>query len=157
MQKADTMRAVTLLGLARRLLTHEAADSLGQEYRLEAAGAACEKLRIYLSKLIGQEGFRTLLVRALTLTTVQFPRLSAVHVGADGSLAGLRVAAGIDSQEPQDDTAREDTVEGAVALVAHLLALLVTFIGEDLTRRILGTVWPDFALDDAPDLENDRP
>lgn len=151
------MRANAILGLVRRLLTHEAAGNQDQEALIKAAERASDKLRAHLSNRIGQEGFRTLLARALSLTTPQFPHLSAVRVGADGSLVGLRGAAGRGSGEVQDSETQKAVVEGAVALVAHLLALLVTFIGEDLTLRLISAVWPDLGLDDAPGGENERP
>ena len=97
-----------------------------------------------------------LLARALTLTTSQFPFLSAVRVDADGSLVGLGGDPGPGSQETRDNAIQGDTVEGAVAVIAHLLALLITFIGEDLTRRMLSAVWPELAWDDAIGWENER-
>jgi len=156
------MRAIAILDLVRRLLTLEAAESQEQESVIGAAERVSDKLRAHLSNRIGQEGFRTLLARALTLATVQFPHLKVVRVGADGSLAGLRVTAGPDSPETGARVAQQETVEGAVALLGHLLALLFTFIGEDLTLRILGTVSPRLALTeqaggDATGRGNDRP
>lgn len=152
------MRATAMLGLVRRLLTHESAGRQDQDSLIEAAERVADKLRAHLSKRIGQEGFRTLLARALILSTAPFPHLSAVRVGTDGSLIGLRAAIGRGLGETRGSETREDTaVEGAVALVAHLLALLITFIGEDLTRRLLSTVWPELAVDDATDRETERP
>ncbi len=39
-------------------------------------------------------------------------------------------------------------VEAAVAITAHLLGLLVTFIGEPLTLRLVREAWPDASLDE---------
>jgi len=33
-------------------------------------------------------------------------------------------------------------VEAAIAITAHLLGLLVTFIGESLALRLMGDAWP---------------
>ncbi len=151
------MRAIDIQGLVRRLLTHEAAESRDQEALLQAAERVSDKLRAHLSRRIGQEGFRTLLARALTLMTVQFPHLGAVRVEANGSLVGLHGAAVPGGQETRDTEPWEDPVEGAVALIAHLLALLMTFIGEDLTRHILSAVWPELASEDATGPEDERP
>lgn len=150
------MRANAILRLVRRLLTHEAAETQDQDALMAAAERASDKLRAHLSKRIGQEGFRTLLSRALALTTVQFPHLSAVRVGADGALVGLRGAANRGSPEARDRETQETAVEEAVALLAHFLGLLVTFIGEDLTLRLLSTVWPELAWDDVTGGEDDR-
>lgn len=155
------MRAITRAALVRRLLTLEAVGSQDQEALVAAAERVLDRLRAHLSQRIGQEGFRTLLSRALALTTAQFPHLRTVRVAEDGSLVGLRRAA-VATQETRDDVSQQDTVEGVVALVAHLLGLLFTFIGEDLTLRILSTVVPALALPelasgDATWWENERP
>lgn len=153
------MRAIAIQGLVRRLLTLEAAENQDQESVIGAAERVSDKLRAHLSQRIGQEGFRTLLARALTLTVNQFPHLRTVRVAEDSSLVGLRRAASA-TQETRDDVSQQDTVEGVVALVAHLLGLLFTFIGEDLTLRILSAVVPALALpepasDDAAGRENE--
>jgi len=149
------MRAIAIQSLVGRLLTYEAAESQNPESLIKGAERILDNLDTHLSQRIGKEGFRTLLARALTLTTAQFPHLSAVRVGADGSLVGLRGATGRIQGTGGNETP-EDTVEGAVAVVAHLLGLLITFIGEDLTLRILSTVWPELAFDDATGGENER-
>ncbi len=161
MEKANRMRAIAIQNLVRRLLTLEAAENQDQDSVLGSAERVSDKLRDHLSHRIGQEGFRTLLARALTLAAAQFPYLSAVRVGADGSLIGLSVAAGSGLPE-QAHTTQQDAVEGVVALVAHLLGLLITFIGEELTLRILSAVSPGLALpetdlEDATGGENERP
>ncbi len=130
------MRVPVILNLVQRLLiigaaqTREAAEDQDRDSLVAAAERVLRKLREHLSKKVGAEGSRTLLAPALTLTKARFPQLSTATVAADGSLSGLREA------------------EGATALVAQLLELLVTFIGEDLTWRIVTTVWPDFVRDD---------
>jgi len=176
------MRATAILDLVRQLLTQEAAESqapasptralMGQADvaeasapLVEAAERASDKLRVHLSKRIGQEGFRVLLARALSLTTAVFPYLSAVRVGADGALVGLRGAIDCGSQEARDNGTRnngtrdgrtqEDTAEAATALIAQFLGLLIVFIGEDLTLRMLDAVWPGLASRDASGLESD--
>lgn len=149
------MRTIAMLDLVRRLLAHEAAESQDQDSLIEAAERVSEELRVHLSKRIGQEGFRTILARSLALTTAQFPHLSAVRVGADGTLIGLRGAIS-HAQEAQDKEAQGVTIEGAVALVAQLLALLISFIGEDLTLRLLSAVQPEFAWDDVTGRENEK-
>jgi hypothetical protein len=148
------MRVTAILDLVRRLLRYEAGESQDQESLIGASECVLDKLRVHLSKRIGQEGFRTLLARALTLTTAHFPQLSGIRVGADGSLVGLR---GVLSQQTPDRETGEDAVEGVAALLAHFLGLLITFIGEDLTLRILSTVWPELDWDNAAGGEKERP
>jgi len=146
--KAGAMRAIMIAGIVRRVLTLEAAETQGHVSVVGAAGRVADKLHLHLSKRIGQERFRTLLARALTLTTAQFPHLSAVQITENGSLLGLHGVTGTDSPERQDNVTPQDRVEAAVALIAHLLELLFTCIGEDLTLRILCTVTPGLDLNE---------
>jgi len=93
-----------------------------------------------LSALAGVAGFRSLLSRALALARAEAPSLSAVEVGADGSLKGL------DELGPQKD--KDMSGEGGALLIAQLLGLLLTFIGEGITLRLVQNVWPESAFDD---------
>jgi hypothetical protein len=61
-----------------------------------------------------------------------------MQVQKDGSLAEL--------DESQMPVGSEQLAEGGVVLLAQLLGLLVAFIGEDLTLRLLRDVWPEVAL-----------
>ncbi|MGZ9189994.1 MAG: hypothetical protein ACXW39_08060, partial [Nitrospira sp.] len=76
------------------------------------------------------------------------PSLSAVQVAADGSLKGL------DELEPQTD--KEHARDGGAILIAQLIGLLLTFIGEGLTLRLVQDVWPEAAFDDRPHSGKER-
>ena len=125
--------------LARRLVAaeHRPGDSPDSESR--AAFRVCERLRESLSLLAGIRGFRTLLARALTLAKVEAPVLATVEVKADGSL--------IIPDALARDAGPAEAATAATALVAHLLQLLATFIGEALTLRLVHQVWPSTAHD----------
>jgi hypothetical protein len=125
--------------LAQRLLTYEAVTGENSEPPESAAFRVCAKLRRPLITLAGVAGFRSLLSRALTLARAEAPSLSAVQVAADGSLKGL------DELEPQTD--KEHARDGGAILIAHLIGLLLTFIGEGLTLRLVQDVWPDTVFD----------
>jgi hypothetical protein len=125
--------------LAQRLLTYEAVAGKNSETTESAAFRVCAKLRRPLITLAGVAGFRSLLSRALTLARAEAPSLSAVQVAADGSLQGL------DELEPQID--KDQAREGGVILIAHLIGLLLTFIGEGLTLSMVQAVWPEAAFD----------
>jgi len=116
---------------ARQLLAHEAGEGKPSDARIPAAIRVCEKLRRPLSTLAGATGFHALLGRALTLAKAQDPHLAGTRVQPDGSLEGL--------SEPRNN---KDGPAG-LALIAHLLGLLETFIGQDLTSRLVADVWPD--------------
>jgi hypothetical protein len=125
--------------LAQRLLTYEAVAGQNSEPTESAASRVCAKLRQPLITLAGVAGFRSLLSRALTLARVGAPGLSAVLVAADGSLQGL------DKLGPQMD--KEQAWDGGAILIAQLIELLLTFIGEGLTLRMVQNVWPDASFD----------
>jgi hypothetical protein len=136
MRRADPrMRA-----LAGRLITFEATSSRSLSTIVPTAFLACEKLRPRLATLLGNAGFSALLSRALTLAATEVKWLDAVNVDAAGALDGL---AG-----PQAKISAAESARGGLVLLAQLIGLLVTFIGEDLTLRLLGEVWPMLDADD---------
>lgn len=126
--------------LARRLLAVEAASNGATAARVHEAVRVCEKLRISLTRFAGPDGFTSLLRRALALARPEVPALQAVTIKPDGSLEGLEALAG--------DATNGGGPEAAVAITAHLLGLLMTFIGTPLTVRLVGEVWPDVLLDE---------
>jgi hypothetical protein len=113
--------------LAQRLLTYEAVAGENSEPAESAAFRVCAKLRRPLTTLAGVAGFRSLLSRALTLARA-----------ADGSLKGL------DELEPQ--IGKEQARDGGAILIAQLIGLLLTFIGEGITLRLVQDVWPEAAF-----------
>ena len=128
------------LEVARRLLAYEAAAGRNSEPTEPAAFRVFEKLRRPLCSLAGVAGFRSLLSRALALARAEAPSLRAVEVSGDGSLKGLEALG------PQKD--KEVSGDGGALLIAQLLGLLLTFIGEGITLRLVQDVWPEFAFDD---------
>jgi hypothetical protein len=121
---------------ARGLLACEAAVGKSSEANTPPAFRVSEKLRLPLSRLAGAPGFRSLLERALTLATTQSHSLSPVRVKPDGSLEGL------------NELHKDEEAEAGVMLIAHLLDLLFTLIGEQLTMHLVHDVWPDLPVDD---------
>ena len=124
---------------SERLLALEAA-SRGAA-KLPAAARVTERLRRMLGSLLGAAGFQALLSRAVTLAKAELPALRALCVQADGSLEGL------DQLNDHD---------GEIVLVAHILGLLVTFVGEALMLRLVSDAWPKARLDDL-DFDKDEP
>ena len=135
--------------LARRILAIEGARTNAGETPVDAAVRACAKLQVPLSQFMGCVGFYSLLSRALGLAKKEVPALQVVHVRPDGSLAGFdQIDRGQDAGEFEN---------GRVALVAHLLNLLVTFIGASLALRIACDGWPDASIDKMDLKEEDSP
>ena len=125
----EMMLPLQTLDLAQRLVAHESAAGKTAEPTKFAASRICETLRQPVCALAGVAGFRSLLSRALTLAKAEAPSLSAVQVAADGSLQGLDE---LDTQIDQDQ-ARE---VGAI-LIAQLIGLLLFYIGEGVTLRLV--------------------
>ena len=126
--------------LARRLLAVEAASQSAADPRVHEAVRVCEKLRVSLTRFAGVDGFTALLRRALALARAEVPALHGITEKAAGSIEGLeKVGADAGSSGVGGGDA-------AVAITAHLLGLLVTFIGESLTARLVREAWPDASL-----------
>jgi hypothetical protein len=125
---------------AERVLACEPPGREASEAKTLEAFQVFDKLRPHLATLMGNGGFRALLSRALALANAEISWLSAVNVKADGSLEGLKELRG------QLDPAA--FFESSVVLLAQLLGLLVAFIGEDLTVRLVREVWPKVSLND---------
>jgi hypothetical protein len=144
--------------LAQRLLAYEAAaanasKSLEPSGSLESAAPPVpallvyEKLRLSLTTFAGAAAFEALAFRALTQAKSEAPSLWPAQIAAGGSLQGL------DALDPQVEMHKDlaDKVQagdGAVVLIARLLGLLRTFLGETLTLSLLRTAWPGELFDD---------
>ena len=103
---------------------------------IHEAVRVCETLRIAVTRFAGPDGFAALLRRALALARVEAPALQSVRLGTDGRIEGI-----------EEIVAQGGGVEAAVSLAAHVLMLLVMFIGEPLTLRLIRESWPDANLD----------
>ena len=115
--------------LAEQLVALEDRSSNISKTDQRATCRVCEKLRRPLVALTGTAGFSSLLTRALTLAKRDTPAFAGVNVKPDGSLEGLEGEAAL----------------AHPILVGYLLSLLITFIGETLTMRLLHDVWPNLA------------
>ena len=107
-----------------------------------------ERLPEPLGRLIGLEGYWALFRRAVHLARSESPLLRELQVLPAGGLEGLDTAL-----RDADQTLARDAL---TAILTQLLWLLVTFIGDDLTRRTLRDVWPELKLEgEAPDTSKD--
>ncbi len=123
--------------LARRLVAVEATSQSATGAQVNEAVRVCDKLRISLTRFAGLDGFTSLLRRALALARADVPSLQTVKLKPDCSLEGLGMLA-VD--------ATNGGPEAAVAITAHLLGLLETFIGKPFTLRLVREAWPDTSL-----------
>jgi len=146
--------APTTRDLAQRLLAYEAFADKTSEHANFAALRVYEKLRQGLGEFAGVAGFQSLASRALALARTEAPGLSAVRVTEDGSLQGL---GDIEHQSDIDKVQAGEfpAGEGGILLIARLLGLLLIFLGETLTMRLLRVTWPGAAFDNC-NSENGR-
>ncbi len=130
--------------LADWILTAELGQA-GAEGLPEAAERASQKLGQLLTNLVTEVGSQALFARALQAARVEHPFLAGVQtgtapgVGLEGICASLRGAA--------PDVARQ----GIEVLFANLIGLLLVFLGEDLTRHLLGRMWDALPAELGPD------
>jgi hypothetical protein len=87
------------------------------------------------------------------LARAEAPSLGAVEIAADGSLQGLYELGPQINKDKDRDQANAN--EGGAILISQLLGLLLTFIGEAVTLRMLQDVWPEEAFD-GPDSGEDK-
>jgi hypothetical protein len=78
---------------------------------------------------VGVDGFQALASRALALAKSQSPRLSAVQVTANGGLRGLG--------EVESQSGADEDGEAGIILIAQLIGLFLTFLGEATTLRLI--------------------
>ena len=127
---------------ARRLLIHEAAEPSSFRENAPAAFRVAEKLRHSLTTFAGAAGFHSLLARALALAKVHSHSLGTVYVKPDGSLEGL------------DELHANEAAEAGAMLIAQLIGLLFTFIGEQLTVHLVRDAWPDLPVNEISPEQN---
>jgi hypothetical protein len=119
---------------ARQLLAFEAELAKAAHAEDSPAFRVCEKLRVPLGRLAGSQGFRSLLTRASALAGAEVPWLRGLRIKPDGSLDGFATL------DPALDLKAINL--GETVLIAHLLGLLVTFVGPALTLGLLRDIWP---------------
>jgi hypothetical protein len=124
--------SASLQAWARQLLTVQAGEQSAADNRGSEVVRVCERMRISLTRFVGADGFTALLRRALALARVDVPSLQAAKITADGHLWGF--------EEFAADT--KNDIDAAIAITAHLLGLLVTFIGEPLTLNLMRDSFP---------------
>jgi len=128
--------------LAARVLMHQAGPDADAAALAAAARRAYDELTRVVAPLVGQVGVDALTRRALHLAQREYPWL--VHT-RESEHAEDRFAQVVFCLERQDPAV---AAEAAGAVFATFTELLVTFIGEPLTARLLQKAWPE-AFSDA--------
>jgi hypothetical protein len=133
--------------LAQCLLTYEAIAGSASEPIEAVTIRVYEKLRQSLCVFAGAAGFHSLASRALALARSEAPSLHTARILADGSLQdleGSKPQVNIDKDRAGEDHAGDE----GVILIARLLGLLLIFLGEALTLRLLRDAWPGAPFED---------
>lgn len=115
--------------LARHLLASEAMAKTASLHSEPVTVRVYERLRRQLGAPVGADGFQSLATRALALARSESPRLKAVQVMANGTLRGLR--------EVESQTKPDEDGEVGIILIAQLLGLFLTLLGEATTLRLI--------------------
>ena len=115
--------------LARSLVASETNANTTSLQAEPATVRVYERLRRQLAASVGADGFQALASRALALAKSESPRLSAVQVTANGGLRGLG--------EVESQTGEDEDGEAGIILIAQLLGLFLTFMGEATTLRLI--------------------
>jgi CheY-like chemotaxis protein len=133
----------TIEHAARSRLHDLACKIVVQESGAEGPGATsapviftvCDKFRSPMQTLTGENGFRSILGRALALSRPEVVWFESVNISPRGFFDGLRRA--------ESKLAPVEIVRGETVLITHLLGLLFTFIGAHMTRLLLQDIWPE--------------
>jgi len=124
--------------LERRLL----AQGTERATVLAAAEECLLDLGRHLVVRVGIEGYCALLERALQLSVNDYPGLSSVRPRRrpPGRVNGL--------QQSARRLAPDDLENALVLVIANLIWLLTQLIGQELSLRVLGDVWPGISEGD---------
>jgi hypothetical protein len=106
----------------------------------EAAQRACLKFGQRLGMLFTPVGSAALVSRAIHLARTNFPSFTEQRTARTVEILTQRLrASGIGGTSNSADV-------GLSAVFATLIALVMSFIGEDLTMRLLHDVWPELPM-----------
>jgi hypothetical protein len=115
--------------LARILVATEAVTDSTSPESEPVTVRVYERLRRQLGAPVGADGFQSLATRALALARSESPRLRAVQVMSNGTLRGFN--------EIESQTGLDEEGDVGIILIAQLLGLFLTLLGETTTLRLI--------------------
>lgn len=121
--------------LALQMLAQESSPNGAPEDLILRAQRVFERLRVHLTIFVGTAGYRAMLSRALVMVKSQEPSLREFAVSMEGTL---------DLATHRDN---HEAMSGVILLLAQLLGLIETLVGEALMLRLVQDVWPMVTLD----------
>jgi hypothetical protein len=129
---------------AQQLLAYEAGLPDASASDIPLVSRVLDSLRRPLVTLAGLNCWCLLLARALASGKAQTNLLRAARIGRDGGLEGYQPG-------------KRGDRETDVILIAQLLGLLASLVGEGATLRIVAGVWPGLRISDTePSGENEH-
>ncbi len=137
-----------LRDVARRILVQELGDRRAPAEVAAAIEVVFASLYGLMRNLIGQNGFQALISRAVYLSSKEFPWIDTIELRAESTLTLRHLDAVVEAEGV------ERARDGAAALMGTVIGLLFSFLGTDLTLRLLRRSWafdPDDSPDDSPD------
>ncbi len=134
----------TMRQLAFRVLVERAGPDAGARAVADAAQRAYDDLTQVATPLIGRVAVDALTGRALYLAQQAHTWLGTARQAREWSGPFAQVVSGLEQQAPAV------ALEAAGAFLATLTELLVTFIGQSLTMRLVQQAWPDALADAEP-------
>jgi hypothetical protein len=109
----------------------------GQHCYLKGAEDVLIDVGARVTDLIGSDGYRALLGRALCLAAIDFPLLADVRA-AESPPGRLLIRGSLDLGKLD----AEQLLEASVAVFAHLHDLMEEFLGQELVQTLLWESWP---------------
>jgi hypothetical protein len=130
-----TDETARLRAVARRILAQEIGGRQAPAEVAAAIEAAFAGLYGLMRNLIGHHGFEALVSRAIHLSSEEFAWIETIELRAESRLTLRNLDAVVEAEGLL--RARD----GAAALMATVIGLLFSFLGADLTMRLLRRSW----------------
>lgn len=127
--------------LAQQLLDHERGQRDTPVELVPALEGAFRRLHEHMLNLIGRAGFQALLARAAHLSRSEAEWIATITIHVEPVLSLQGLAERIESE------GSAEVMKGLELLLANLIGLLGTFIGEPLTLLLIRRIWPDVPLE----------
>ncbi len=122
--------------MAERVFAEKTGGLASVDDAVAALENAYERLEYVLTSVLGDVGYRAIFVRSLRKTKIAYPCLEGVAtIESEAFLEPLL------SRLRQQDPGTIGAV--SVALLTHLVELLWTLIGAELTLKLLRRAWPE--------------
>lgn len=145
--------------LACQIVGHETRDCRTPETIATAIEGVFARLEELMATLIGPTGFRAVVDRAVHMTNSTWPWIETTRIDTTAQLvitgsapAQASAAEGIARVQAKVTISGLTTIiqseggatvtAGAATLLGNILQLLCTFIGDELTLRIVDRAWP---------------